>query len=283
MEEYNLAKNQRRMKIIKKSKTNQNKRPEKPPRNKEMIDVYQDTIKISHELNLKPKKQSQLINIAELADVDVEKPEGVNVVVKVIVKNIDTLEMAAEMFAEGLRPMVLNLASDHRPGGGVASGKTAQEECIFRRTNAWMTHPSEFYPLAKEECVYSPEVTLIKDINHSLLSGDKCCSFGMLAIAALRQPKTTPDGRDYASDYDRQLMSEKIEAIFKVAIMNGHDSLVLGALGCGVFHNPPEAVASIFRNMIRIYGCHFKRIGFAVLVVNQHDERNFHVFLNSLK
>ncbi len=73
-------------------------------------------------------------------------------------------------------------------------------------------------------------------------------------------------------------MEQKIDALFKVAIKNKHDSLILGALGCGVFKNPPEVVAELFRQAVVKYGCHFKKIGFAVLTTKNSDANNFIVF-----
>ena len=31
---------------------------------------------------------------------------------------------------------------------------------------------------------------------------------------------------------------------------NGHDALVLGALGCGAFRNPPKHIATLFHKVI---------------------------------
>ena len=55
----------------------------------------------------------------------------------------------------------------------------------------------------------------------------------------------------------------KIEFIFKMAIQHGHQYLILGALGCGAFNNPPYAVAKLFKQAILKFGRYFKKIGFA--------------------
>jgi uncharacterized protein (TIGR02452 family) len=167
------------------------------------------------------------------------------------------------------------MASNIYPGGGVRSGKKAQEECIFRRTNAFATHPEDWYPLKPEQVIYSPSVHIIKDISHDLLPKAKHCEIGLLTVPAIRKPRLQ-DGC-YNTD-DRLLMTAKIESIFNIAIRNGHDSLVLGAFGCGVFRNPPTEVASIFRDMLRTYASSFKRIGFAVLIVKPADKENLTTF-----
>jgi len=211
------------------------------------------------------------INHIEVEDID---NNGVSETI-VDVCNQDTLDMAMDYCEAGFKPLVLNMASDYKPGGGVASGKTAQEECLFRRTNAFMTHPKKWYPLQSNQIIYSPEVEVIKDNNYQMLPTIFQCTVGMIAVAAIRKPNLV--NGEYKPQ-DRKLMSDKIESVFKIAINHGHDTLVLGALGCGVFRNPSNEVAGIFRTMIRIYGGHFKSIGFAVLVVKPRDEQNFHAF-----
>ena len=59
--------------------------------------------------------------------------------------------------------------------------------------------------------------------------------------------------------------------IFKVGIVNGHDSLVLGALGCGAFRNPPDEVCRLFIDSCKVYGKYFKKVGFAILSLGTNN------------
>lgn len=69
-------------------------------------------------------------------------------------------------------------------------------------------------------------------------------------------------------------MYRKIHAIFAVSLLYGHDTVVLGPLGCGAYRNPPEHVAQIFQHVIQeYYGC-FKRIVFAI--IDDHNARLAH-------
>ncbi|CAF1531382.1 unnamed protein product [Adineta ricciae] len=68
---------------------------------------------------------------------------------------------------------------------------------------------------------------------------------------------------------------KKIENIFAVAFQHKHDSLVLSALGCGAFKNPPGHVAELFRSVIEQYAGFFRRITFAIL-----DDHNSGRFFN---
>ena len=54
----------------------------------------------------------------------------------------------------------------------------------------------------------------------------------------------------YESGADKEMMVLKVRLILRVAKEKGVTHLVLGALGCGAYHNPPEEVAKIFRREI---------------------------------
>lgn len=45
-------------------------------------------------------------------------------------------------------------------------------------------------------------------------------------------------------------IKNKIRTIFRIGLIHGHDSLVLGALGCGAFRNPPRHVAQLFHEVM---------------------------------
>ena len=69
-------------------------------------------------------------------------------------------------------------------------------------------------------------------------------------------------------------MKDKIRAIYNLAIINGHDSLVLGAFGCGAYHLRPDLVAPLFRDILdedEFFG-RFKDIRFAILEHGSADE-----------
>lgn len=75
----------------------------------------------------------------------------------------------------------------------------------------------------------------------------------VISVAALRRPDVDVDaaGRKvYADERDRETMTLKVRLIFQVAREMGITRLVLGALGCGAYGNPPEEVARIFKRVI---------------------------------
>jgi uncharacterized protein (TIGR02452 family) len=70
-------------------------------------------------------------------------------------------------------------------------------------------------------------------------------------------------------------MNNVIENIFKTAYYNGNETLVLGALGCGAYHNPPMEVIKIFNRFLKKYNGCFKKIVFAVY--SKYD-KNYELF-----
>lgn len=256
MNEYSLSKSKRAGRGSRKPKS-------MDPERQLLIDVFRDTQTRTQKL---PSVESQVFSIDALEEQHFPCTDFSHV----SIVEMDTLDLVLSIPVPAL---VLNMASDVCPGGGVASGKRAQEECIFRRTNAIHSYQKEWYPL-RNDCVYSPEITIIKTSTYEMLQDFRTCS--MIAMPGLRKPKLTPDGKSYARDYDRDAMSIRIDAIFQLAIEKGHYTLVLGALGCGAFGNPPEEVAELFKRAISQYGGYFAHIYFAIL--STEDSRNLDVF-----
>src|SRR5690606_10254878 len=113
----------------------------------------------------------------------------------VVTSPLDTIDAALRCKGLGLRPLVLNMASDYHPGGGVAKGSQAQEECLFRRTNYFLHLNEELveYPFKPTQVVLSPGVAVIKDRNYQLMDSFETLDF--VACAAVRKPRLTADGR----------------------------------------------------------------------------------------
>ena len=63
----------------------------------------------------------------------------------------------------------------------------------------------------------------------------------------------------------------KIKTMFDLAIANNNDAIVLGAFGCGAYHNPPSEIAKLFKEVIDNdgYKNKFSKIVFAII-----DDKN---------
>jgi len=189
----------------------------------------------------------------------VNKPEGDEQTI-VEVQNIDCLYAGVRLKEQGYNPAVLNMASRRNPGGGVATGAGAQEETLFRRTNLFRSlyqfapyaeqygirHSRYQYPLDRNfGGAYTPDAIYFRESElkgYALLEEPVSLSF--ITVAGMNRP-----------------------------LANGHDSLVLGALGCGAFRNPPRHVARLFHEVMDEpeFRNRYRRIVFAIL-----DDHNAH-------
>jgi uncharacterized protein (TIGR02452 family) len=146
------------------------------------------------------------------------------------------------------RISVLSMASPLRPGGGVLTGATSQEESLCMRSTLFPSLRDEFYRLPENALVYTPDVLVFRA--HDLSPLPKCDRFfvDVISCAALRFPEVE-DGK-YVVAADREVMTKKIRSILCSAMMKGCKRVVLGALGCGAYANPAHEVAGLFKRVI---------------------------------
>ena len=185
---------------------------------------------------------------------------------KIYVQNIDTFEKVIEM---GPSAVSLNMASYRMPGGGVLKGSSAQEECLCRRSNLYQSLQSVEYPLPFIGGVYTPYVNIFRDADYNVL--DEPLLTSVISVAALSHPKLDEDGNIVKGMV--RITKNKIRAILRIAILNGHTKLVLGAFGCGAYKNPAKHVAQLFKQILSEdeFKNSFEEICFAIL----EDERSF--------
>lgn len=206
------------------------------------------------------------------------------------VQNIDCLYAGVELKEQGYNPAVLNMASRRNPGGGVVTGAGAQEETLFRRTNLFrslyqfapyaerygMKRSHHQYPLDRNfGGVYTPDAIYFRESEqkgYALL--EKPISLSFITVAGMNRPDLTADGM--IADHHVEPIKNKIRTIFRIGLAHGHDSLVLGALGCGAFRNPPRHVARLFHEVMkeREFRHQYRRIVFAIL--DDHNARQSH-------
>ncbi|KAL3439853.1 hypothetical protein BJX65DRAFT_317339 [Aspergillus insuetus] len=97
--------------------------------------------------------------------------------------------------------------------------------------------------------------------------------------SALPAPRRQRTQQVYARDKDRNLTKAKMRLALRIAATNGHGMLVLGALGCGVYANPPSEVANCWLEVLReaeFRGNWWREVCFAVY--DPKNEGNFAVF-----
>lgn len=201
----------------------------------------------------------------------------------------DCLEVAQRFIICGYNPVVLNMADVSFPGGGIEMGGYAQEESLFCRSNYFKTLNLQtgLYPITSAECIYSKDVFVFRDTNLNFLSSPFYVSF--IACAAIKEPKLS-NNCFTQNDYD--MTFKKIELIFQIAFLKGHNCLILSAFGCGAYKNPKHQIVEIFNKCIDIYGHLFKFVIFAILpkdnminkyICKQDNNCNYSFFSNNIQ
>lgn len=209
------------------------------------------------------------------------------------VLNADTLDVARSMIQRGLRPLVLNLADNCFPGGHVDAGSGAQEESLFRCTNLCTTLnldrlPPKTYPLSGTDTLLTRNAYILKESEAGAWLPLKLFArIDVISCPGIRNPPCGPEGRMPADQVE--LLEKKVETIFQVAIANKNDAVVLGAIGCGAYRNPPQHVAEIMHRVTRKWAHAFTEVSFAIFsgteagyIVNnrRNGPDNFEIFSN---
>ena len=184
---------------------------------------------------------------------------------------------------EGARPLCLNFASAKNPGGGFLGGSEAQEEnlakssglypCIEQMAAMYEKNRALQSCLYSDDMIYSPDVPVFRDDEYALLDNFYSASFitaPAVNLGALK--KNEPDRIGEAAS----VMLNRVNFVLALALQHGHQHLVLGAWGCGVFGNEPRDVANYFLQALSpgsIFHGAFRKIVFAVL-----DKKNIGSF-----
>ena len=224
---------------------------------------------------------------------------------EVIVEEMDWGEMALHCTKNyGSIFACLNMANQEYPGGGYAHGPSAQEENMFRRTNCHfsidrsMLIPNEqetsygYTPKmqalisANEKITYldvkNPRICIkdketyneddvdLKNFGYNELgNGDKFLFYELRCAAV--------DMRKAVIPFDRAEMRKRIEAQFTTLISENVRHVVFGAFGCGAFANPPQQVATLYKECIMLYKDKFDVIAFPIYYAG-NGESNYPVF-----
>lgn len=234
---------------------------------------------------------------------------------RIKVVNGDTFDTAIAM---GRNVVVLNMANPQVGGGGWKMGAMAQEEelcyrylplpysaisvivaylmIFYSSTLSFKLHRA-YYPLSDLAGIYTPAIVVFRTSHsdgHKLYPpSTKYKTLSVISVAAIRDPPlTNSTPPDYRRPTDRNLMLEKIRLILRIAATEGHRKIVLGALGCGAFHNPPEKVVECFLRVFRepeFAGGWWREVVFAVLDTEKDEENkgpngngNFGLFFRGL-
>jgi len=186
---------------------------------------------------------------------------------------LDAIPLLAE---RNLSPVVLSFAHGYNCGGGFEHAGGSQEEFIWRASSIFLSlwphrrrddgpgvlargmwigdydsklpRAEAWYPHTEYGGIYSPQVKLLRRLDlprQPVVSLEDCAqapSFAVLTVAAQdrnREPQFRPEG-----------LVEKLRTTLYTACEKGHQSVILGAFGCGYFKNPPEVVAATIQDLL---------------------------------
>jgi hypothetical protein len=134
--------------------------------------------------------------------------------------------------------------------------------------------------------VYRHKLDPLKDTMEKYDTLEERFLVGVISVPAIFRPRCSSDDSCFgkviiffmlslavnaninvANPADQELLDQKIRVMLRVLANYKQTHLVLGALGCGAFRNPPLLVASTFKKILaeEEWGGHFREIVFAVL------------------
>ena len=194
----------------------------------------------------------------------------------------------------------LSMANSTYPGGAYTLCHPAQEENIFRRTdahfsltNAVLTRNQGGVVVYTEEmqhlinadegrvyfsktpliCIKGKEDGSMPNLGYELLKKNDIFSFYELRSAAVNANKVKKNLWSFHKI--KETMTQRIHAQFRTLIENKVRHVVLSAFGCGAFGNDAFMVANIYKDAIGVYKDNFSVIAFAIYYagcgVNNYD------------
>ncbi|KAI1862866.1 hypothetical protein JX265_008912 [Neoarthrinium moseri] len=208
----------------------------------------------------------------------------------------ETAQKTTQRRQRNHRVVVLNLASDKNPGGGWLNGSSAQEEALCYRSSLSLSLHRRYYPWAARSGLYTRDVVIIRRAQsqgHGLLvprtPADQLPVVSVVSVAGIRRPEVVSGAggsgleERFARPRDRALTKDKMRLVLRIAAAQGHELLVLGAIGCGAFGNPPREVARCWLEVLEeaeFRGGWWREIWFAVF--DARGEGNGSVFEEEL-
>lgn len=261
------------------------------PIKEELVKCFRDTIRIINSNNVLLNSTNEAMRCTNLITSNDNISINNNGFSNIFVTENTTLNAAKEYVNLGQKVAVLNFASAVNPGGGVANGAMAQEECLCRSSNLlpclkqqhlmkdyYMPHRIANNPMYSDKVVYTENVTVFKtdDVLPKIMPSNEWFNIDVITCAApnLRNVENINEDRLFS------IFCKRIDLVFNTALSHNIDTIILGAWGCGAFKNPPETVAKAFKKIIdEKYQTAFNNIVFAI---KNSNNNNLEVFKSIL-
>lgn len=264
--------------------------------NKDLADVFADTKKLyeTNEVLKKTCEESRKNHKVYKESCAFTSPKNrFENEAQIIVSKKRSFEAAEPYAKNGGKISVLNFANSVHQGGGVVWGARAQEECLCRCSTLYDSLISaemerDFYGphrkpnptsedfLANDDVIFTPGVKVFKTDTDfpELRPENEWFDVDVLTCAA---PCLSWGTGSASNEELKEIHKSRARQILNVALENKSDVVILGAFGCGAFHNPPEIVASAIKEVLPEFKNAFKTIEFAVYS-SSRDASNYEVF-----
>lgn len=195
----------------------------------------------------------------------------------------------AAMNYKGKKVAVLNFANNHNIGGAPFLAGSQEEAlcrtstlypCLLKEEETFYKYHQKLYKENKitnwgnDDLIYSPDVVVFKTdvLAPQMMERKDWFKVNVITCAA---PQLYDDYDSYDFDWGMGGGLKRLRKVFEVAKKEGVEVLILGAWGCGAFHNPPTAVAKTFKILCDEYK--FETVEFAIYG-NKDNCINYKIF-----
>lgn len=255
------------------------------------IEVFRQTRELSYNDYIAKETQKLINNTKVYREPSRCSMSDANIKCNVTILMNDTVSVIWNIrnHSKDAKIAALNFADPYVPGGLVEQGANTQEESLCRCSNLYESLIkeeciSEYYNYNKslnnnifsDRIIYSKNVVFFRDnITYNITNNYATCDI-------ITSPAPLGDVRYQNEVLYNKTITNRIESILKVAMSNDIDVLILGAWGCGAFHNRPKIIAKAFHDAI----CNISRIKniiFAIPCPNNVPDNTYSTFETILK
>jgi uncharacterized protein (TIGR02452 family) len=185
-----------------------------------------------------------------------------------------TQDAARALAAEPGGVVLLNFASARNPGGGFLGGAKAQEEEVCRCSGLYsvLAPQTAYYEAnrAQRSALYTDHMIYSRDVPFFRLSAQSPWLDEPFVASVITAPAPNAGAilqNDPASAPQiPETFVRRWRNVLTIAAHRGHATVLLGAWGCGAFHNDPEVAATTVAPWLKSprFAGLFKRVVFAI-------------------
>lgn len=123
------------------------------------------------------------------------------------------------------------------------------------------------YPIPVEGLLYVPKVSIVKNLKHENINPVTC---GVIATEMRAIGERTP-----------QYLQQRIYCLYDTAILNRHNVIILGAIGCGAFKESDDDATKLAKEMRTRADKYKDKIKTVYAIF--HGKDNYKAFMKAMK